>query len=158
MRVSAFAVPPGPVALAVYVTEFEGVTLRLPEGSTEPIPPSIVTPVALLLLHESSAAWPLSIVEGEAVREIVGAGGGGGGGGGSVLVATGGGVTFFLQPVPVMAKPNTSRLKMASVYRDFLMNGASFESVRALSLLASYGSSLLFPESRGQIFRAESLL
>ena len=40
------AVPPGPVAVATYVTDDDGVTWRLPLAGTIPKPGSIVTLVA----------------------------------------------------------------------------------------------------------------
>jgi hypothetical protein len=97
-----------------------GLTLRLPDGSTLPIPPSIVTPVALPVFHEIVADCPRSIVEGETERFIVGEGGGGGGGASTVGVTAGGGATFFLHAVPVSAITTTS-ITMASVYRDFFI-------------------------------------
>jgi hypothetical protein len=138
IRVSAFAVPPGPVARAVYVVELPGDTLRLPEGSTVPIPPSIVTLVAFLAFHESVDDWPFSMVEGEAESEIVGAAGAGAGGGASIFAAGGGGVTFFLQPLPASAMLTRTNVRMASVYTDFLMRiRPPSNAERGFSLFAS---------------------
>jgi hypothetical protein len=74
--------------------------VRLPAGSTVPMPPSIDTLEAFEELQESVVGWPRSMVEGEALRLSLGAGlgGSGVGGGTSVLITAGGGVTFLAQP------------------------------------------------------------
>jgi hypothetical protein len=105
------------------VVEEEGFTVRLPEASTVPMPPSIVTSVAFVARHEIVDDWPASIAAGKAVSEMLGAGDGGavstGGIGGA---ETGGGpATLFAHPVPITAMP-TSRIAMtASGTRDFLI-------------------------------------
>ena len=72
-----------------------GDTDREPLVLTSPMPWSMETLVAPVVVHESVEDWPLSIVLGLADRVAVGADAGGGGGGG------GGGATgaFFLQPL-----------------------------------------------------------
>jgi hypothetical protein len=56
----------------------------------------MATELALLALHVRFEDCPLSIVEGDADSETVGAGGGGGGvGGGSTFATAGGGTTFL---------------------------------------------------------------
>ena len=71
-----------------------GDTDREPLVLTSPIPWSMDTLVAPVVVHDKVEDWPLSIVLGLADRVAVGADGAGGGGGG------GGGATgaFFLQP------------------------------------------------------------
>ncbi len=121
-RASATALPPGPVALAMKVVDTEGPMVRLPEASTVPTPLSIVTVVALEEFQERVVDCPLSIADGDALREIVGAGAGGAGGGGGVSLATGGGgaVTFFPQPAPETSKAS-STAAAASAYNDLLI-------------------------------------
>jgi hypothetical protein len=46
MRAVSVADPPGPIAVAVYVTEEVGLTERLPDAATSPTPGVIVTLVA----------------------------------------------------------------------------------------------------------------
>ena len=120
---SATAFPPGPVARAMYVVEADGLTVRLPEGSTVPTPLSMVTPVAFDEFHESVVDWPRSIADGDALRETVGAGdGAGGGGGGASFVAVGGGVgAFFAQPVPEITNANRTIAAATSVDNDLLI-------------------------------------
>lgn len=71
-----------------------GDTDREPLVLTSPMPWSMETLVAPVVVQDSVADWPLSIVVGLADRVAVGATAGGGGGGG------GGGATgaFFLHP------------------------------------------------------------
>jgi len=89
----------------MYVVETEGLTSRLPEGSTVPSPLSMVTPVAFVEVHERRDDSPFSIAAGVAVSEIVGAAGGGASGR-RVSTAAGGGVgcTFFLQAEAEMSR------------------------------------------------------
>lgn len=69
----------------------------------------MVTLVALDDFHDNVVDCPVSIADGEALRDIVGdGGGGGGGGGGSVFAAAGAGATFFAQPVPEITKSKTA--------------------------------------------------
>ena len=72
--------PPGPVAVAVYVTDEAGLTGRDPEFCTPPRSGSILTAVAFFASHCSVADWPRSIVDGAARSVIAGAAGGGGAG------------------------------------------------------------------------------
>jgi hypothetical protein len=104
--------------------EAAGVTCRLPVASTVPIPPSIVILVASVELHFSVEACPLVIVEGEASKEIVGAGAdglegaGAAGGADGVTVAT-----FFLaHPDAATTRPARRRINIVNVQLDFLMN------------------------------------
>jgi hypothetical protein len=91
------------------VVEADGLTVRLPEGWTVPTPLSIATLVAFEEFQERVVDCPVSIAEGEVLREIVGdGGGGGGGGGGSVFATGGGGATFLAQPVPEITKTSTT--------------------------------------------------
>jgi hypothetical protein len=101
--------PPGPFAVNVYVVELVGKTCLCPWLCTAPTPLSIDISVALLMDQLNVDDWPLSIVEGSAVKLLtealatvgavaVGGLGGGGGGGG----------TFFLQPEATTASVTTS--------------------------------------------------
>ena len=133
--VSATALPPGPVALAMYVVDAEGLTVRLPDASTVPTPLSIVTPVALEEFQESVVDWPLSMAAGDALREMVGAGEVGAGAGGAGAVETGGGVGFggfFAQPVPETSKASRTTAAIASVYNDLRI--AIFSYIMSLVL------------------------
>ena len=98
IRAVSVAVPPGPIAVAWYVTEDCGLTARLPVAITSPRPGSIRTFVAFRASHVNVVFWPRLIVVGAARNVIAGAGGGGVGatgvGGGGVGAAA----TFFLQP------------------------------------------------------------
>jgi hypothetical protein len=67
-----------------------GVTLRLPDAATVPMPWLIVTLAAFVVLHVSVAVWPLVIDAGDAPSVAVGTDGGGGGGGGGGGVSVGG--------------------------------------------------------------------
>src|SRR5437773_5163340 len=94
-RAVSVASPPGPVALAVYVTDDVGFTMRLPVAITAPTPGSIWTFAAFRASHAKVTGCPRSTVAGFARRVIVGAGGGtttGGGGGGGGCTTT----AFFL--------------------------------------------------------------
>src|SRR5438552_6631933 len=94
-RAVSVASPPGPVALAVYVTDDVGFTMRLPVAITAPTPGSIWTFAAFRASHAKVTGCPRSTVAGFARSVIVGAGaatgGGGGGGGGGWTTAA-----FFL--------------------------------------------------------------
>ncbi len=120
--------PPAPVALAWYVVEADGLTVRFPEDSTVPTPLSIVTFVALLEVHERVVDCPASIASGDTVRETVGAGATASGGAGvSVLVgAGGGGATFLWQPVSVMSSDSANSAITTSEYLVLLIGGFSF--------------------------------
>ena len=120
---SATALPPGPVALAMYVADDIGRTVRVPEGSTVPRPLSIVTPVAFDELHVRIVDWPLSIADGDALREMVGAGAGGidVAGGACVDAAGGGAGAFFAQPEPDTSRARRTIAATASVYHDLLI-------------------------------------
>ena len=80
IRATAVAEPPGPLAVAVYVTEDAGLTERLPVVPTSPNPGSIRTAAVLRASHCRVVDAPRSMLVGCAVNVIVGAGGGGGGG------------------------------------------------------------------------------
>jgi hypothetical protein len=84
---------------------------------------SIVTPVAFDEFQVSVVDWPLSIADGDALRDIVAAGAAGVDAGGGVAVVTGGGVAFagFLQPVPETNKASRTIAAAASVYNDLLI-------------------------------------
>ena len=94
IRAVAVAVPPSPLAVRVYVVDELGDTDRDPLVLTSPIPWSMETLVAPVVVQDNVEDWPLSIVVGLADSVAVGAAAGGGGGGG------GGGATgaFFLHP------------------------------------------------------------
>jgi len=86
----------------MYVVETAGRTARFPEGSTVPIPPSIVTPDALEAVHVRVEVWPFSIADGEALSVTVGAGAAGTAGcsGSAWVAAVDPGAAFLAQPVP----------------------------------------------------------
>jgi len=65
-------VPPGPVAVATYVTDDVGVTWRLPLTETIPNPGSMVTLVAFWVVTVNVADWPRVSVGRSARRVIVG--------------------------------------------------------------------------------------
>jgi hypothetical protein len=67
-------VPPGPVAVSVYVVVCSGWTMVDPESGCEPTPLSIVTVVAFVVFQISVEFWPAETVLGVAENEIVGAG------------------------------------------------------------------------------------
>jgi hypothetical protein len=80
---------------------------------------SIVMLVAFEEFQESVVDWPFSMAEGDALREMVGAGADGvaGAGGASVVVAAGGGAgAFFAQPAPEMIKVSRMIAAAASEY------------------------------------------
>jgi hypothetical protein len=66
--------PPGPVAVSVYVVVAVGETVWLPEVATDPIPLSIETDVALVVLQVSVELPPEEIDDGLALKLIVGVG------------------------------------------------------------------------------------
>jgi hypothetical protein len=70
----AEAEPPGPVAVRVYVVVDAGETVWLPEVATDPIPLSMETDVALLVLHVRVELPPEEIDVGLALKLIVGVG------------------------------------------------------------------------------------
>jgi hypothetical protein len=126
--------PPGPFAVKVYVVVLVGKTCREPRLCTAPIPWSIDISVALLMDQLNVDDWPLSMLDGSAVKLLiaglamvgavgVGATGAGGGGGGG----------FFLQPCINTNAPSTSSV-------------AAILEACTLSL-ALIGNSLLFFKS-----------
>src|SRR6188768_3822661 len=68
------ALPPGPVAVAIYVTEDEGATMRMPFAGTIPIPGSIVTFVAFCVVIVNVADSPRMSVGRSERSVMVGAG------------------------------------------------------------------------------------
>ncbi len=70
----AVVVPPGPVAVSVYVVVAEGETVTVPEVGCDPMPLSIVTEVALLVDHDRVDDCPAEIEVGFAEKLMVGAG------------------------------------------------------------------------------------
>ncbi len=97
-RTLASAVPPDPVATAVYVVEFRGLITLVPEPGTVPMPPSRVTEDAFSDFHVRVVDCPLVIVDGDADRDTFGVGGGAGlAGGGSTTLAAGCGTAFLAQ-------------------------------------------------------------
>ncbi len=129
-RASATAVPPGPFALALYVTEADGLIFRLPADSTVPMPLSIVTLVAFEDFQDRFVDWPFSIADGDALSDIVGEGAAGSGAGASGSLSTVGvGVsTFLAQPAPKNSNANRTHVKTASMYNDRLIGSLSFIS------------------------------
>lgn len=142
----AVTLPPGPVAVRVYVVESAGNTRRLPTFCTEPIVWSIDTPVTSpVTSHRSVEDCPRVTEVGSAVnwattgaldvvvvvvvvgRSVVGPGGGGGGGGGA----------FFLQPAANIA--SASAIEMTVIFRWSNMNIAS----RILNYFPQKGLSLV---------------
>src|SRR5437867_3621234 len=95
-RAMSLALPPGPVAVAWYVTEDAGFTERLPVNGTSPTAGVIVTFAAFRASHCKVVEPPRSIVAGCARNVIVGAGGGGAGG--VVTTGLGGTVATFFGP------------------------------------------------------------
>ncbi len=75
------AVPPGPVAVPVYVVVAVGETTRVPLGTgvTEPMPWLIEKETAFVVVHVSVELLPSTMVTGFEERVQVGAEGGGGG-------------------------------------------------------------------------------
>jgi hypothetical protein len=66
------AEPPGPVAVAMYVTDEFGDTERFPVVETSPMPGSIRTLPAFVVSHCNATAVPRSTVAGVARNVIVG--------------------------------------------------------------------------------------
>ena len=64
--------PPGPVAVSVYVVVDDGDTAMLPEVGCDPMPLSIVTEVALLVLQFNVELCPAVMLAGLAEKLIVG--------------------------------------------------------------------------------------
>jgi hypothetical protein len=85
-RVDEVVVPPGPVAVRVYVVVTLGLTTTVPFAPNEPIG-EIVTAVALVVAKVSVLDPPGATVLVEAVRSAVGAVAPGGGGGGAAATA-----------------------------------------------------------------------
>jgi hypothetical protein len=73
------AEPPAPLAVAVYVVVCAGCTLVEPFGPTVPMPLSMVTSLAFVLLHDKVALEPAVTLPGDTVSVTVGGLGGGGG-------------------------------------------------------------------------------
>jgi hypothetical protein len=73
--------------------------------------------------QDSVVDCPLSTADGDALREIVGAGEGGAGGVGGASFVTAGGVvcTFLWQPVPEIIEASRISAAAPSVYNDFLI-------------------------------------
>lgn len=67
-------VPPGPVAVSVYVVVEAGLTLVFPETGLLPTPLSMETVVAFVVDHVSVDDWPAMIDVGDAEKVAVGAG------------------------------------------------------------------------------------
>jgi len=67
-------VPPGPFAVNVYVVVVVGWTIVEPDSACDPMPLSIVTVVALVVVQIRFELWPEAMALGEAEKEIVGAG------------------------------------------------------------------------------------
>jgi hypothetical protein len=119
--------PPGPVAVRVYVVESVGKTRRFPEFCTVPMALSIDTLVTLPLTSQRSVAdCPRWMEVGSTLNcEMVGAAGfggagvgaGAGGGGG------GGGGAFFLQPAANIASDRA--IQRTVNFRLYDMNIAS---------------------------------
>ena len=70
--VDAVAVPPGPVAVKVYCVVFVGLTTLVPEGETAPMPWSIETVVAFVVVQVRVEVSPAVMDEGEAESFAVG--------------------------------------------------------------------------------------
>ncbi len=68
----AVELPPGPVAVNVYVVVVDGETETLPDVGCDPMPLSIVTDVALLVLQLNVELCPGVMLVGFAVKLIVG--------------------------------------------------------------------------------------
>jgi hypothetical protein len=86
-----------------------GKTCRWPRLCTAPIPLSMDISVALLMDQLNVEDWPLSMVDGSAVKLLISARATVGAGAGLVLGGGGGGGgTFFLQPGTTMAIATTS--------------------------------------------------
>src|SRR5436309_10710785 len=140
IRAVSVAVPPGPVAVAWYVTDDAGFTERFPVAPTSPNPGSMRTFAAFLASHVNVVFWPRLIVVGFARNVIAGAGGGGGavGGGGGGGGGGGAAATLFLQP-------NASREAVRTTNATFLMR----EELIACLLVESYWG---YPDHAGPVF------
>src|SRR5712664_3578270 len=68
------SVPPGPIAVSVYVVVTVGCTEVEPESGCDPTPLSMVTVVAFVVVQTSDELCPEAIVLGVAENEIVGGG------------------------------------------------------------------------------------
>jgi hypothetical protein len=73
----AVALPPGPVAVKVYVVVCPGVTEVVPEAPTLPTPGSKSRLVAFFDVQFKPVSWPFSMEVEAALRVTVGGGGGG---------------------------------------------------------------------------------
>jgi hypothetical protein len=123
----AVVLPPGPVAVRVYVVESLGKTRRFPVFWTFPIALSMDTLVTLpLTSHRRVEDWPRWMEVGSALNWATvgatgftgsGAGAAAGGGGG------GGGGAFFLQPAANIA--SDSAIQRTIHFRLLNMNYAS---------------------------------
>ena len=71
-RAVAFAEPPGPLAVIVYVVESEGVTLVEPSALTVPTSGAMVSCVAFVEVQLSVEESPLLMEPGSAESETVG--------------------------------------------------------------------------------------
>src|SRR5579859_2053385 len=77
-RAVARVVPPGPVAVSVYVVESSGDIDVEPAAATRPPPGSRSRLAAFMEVQTSVTEWPFSTLPGSARRLISGAGGAGG--------------------------------------------------------------------------------
>jgi hypothetical protein len=113
----------------VYVVDELGDTEREPLVLTSPIPWSMDTLVALVVLQDRVEDCPRSMVVGSADNVTVGAAAGAGGGGGGGAVAIG---AFFLQPAIVNSnnKPRVSEATLRSfLWIIILLRFALLESI-----------------------------
>src|SRR5215469_3320622 len=76
-RVEAVVEPPGPLALIEYVVELVGARTVEPCAGTEPTVGEMLSWVALVELQIKVVELPMTMVDGFACSETVGAGGGG---------------------------------------------------------------------------------
>src|SRR2546430_7774036 len=119
IRAVSVAVPPGPVAVAWYVTDDAGFTERFPVAPTSPKPGSIRTFPAFLASHVNVVACPRLIVVGFARNVIAGAGGGGGAAGAGGGGGGGGGAA-----PPLLFQPNaSSKTALSTTNATFFMSG-----------------------------------
>ena len=88
--------PPGPVAVRVYVVVSSGETVREPFGSTSPIPGSMLTLSALMVDQLSVLDSPRVMVDGSAEK-----------------VTSGGGMGTFLLTSMVIEAPGVPKRKTA---------------------------------------------
>jgi len=106
------------------VDDDAGLMDRLPDGSTVPMPLSMVTLVAFDEFHERVVDCPFSMAAGETAREIVGAGADGWDGVCVVAVLVTAGVwggTFLLQPAPEISKASNVIERAVCRYREVLI-------------------------------------